>query len=111
MKFDDVLELKKTIEIIKEEIEKIGSKVLKVILFGSRARGKANEDSDWDFLIVVDKNLDRPTKKELIIKIKRKLARLKIPNDIIINSLKEFKDRKNNVGYITYYTEKEGIII
>lgn len=111
MKFDDVLELKKTIEIIKEEIEKIGSKVLKVILFGSRARGKANEDSDWDFLIVVDKNLDRPTKQELIIKIKRKLARLKIPNDIIINSLKEFEDRKNNVGYITYYAEKEGIII
>jgi len=111
MNFDDVLELKKTIEIIKEEIEKIGSKVLKVILFGSRARGKANEDSDWDFLIVVDKNLDRPTKQELIIKIKRELARLKIPNDIIINSLKEFEDRKNNVGYITYYAEKEGIII
>ncbi|MCK4922824.1 MAG: nucleotidyltransferase domain-containing protein [Bacteroidales bacterium] len=26
-----------------------------VILFGSRARGQANEDSDWDILILIDK--------------------------------------------------------
>jgi|YNPMSStandDraft_1061717.scaffolds.fasta_scaffold35369_2 predicted nucleotidyltransferase len=111
MNFDDVLELKKTIEIIKGEIENRGLKIVKIILFGSRARGEANEDSDWDFLIVVDKNLDRPTKQELIIKIKRNLARLKIPNDIIINSIIEFEDRKNNVGYITYYASREGKII
>ena len=27
----------------------------KVILFGSRARGDAREDSDWDLLILLDK--------------------------------------------------------
>lgn len=27
----------------------------KVILFGSRARGDANSDSDWDILIILDK--------------------------------------------------------
>ncbi len=27
-----------------------------VILFGSRARGEARKDSDWDILIVVDKD-------------------------------------------------------
>ena len=28
----------------------------KVILFGSQARGDAREDSDWDLLVVLDKN-------------------------------------------------------
>lgn len=27
----------------------------KIILFGSRARGNASEDSDWDLLILLDK--------------------------------------------------------
>ena len=27
----------------------------KIILFGSRARGEAHEDSDWDLLILLDK--------------------------------------------------------
>jgi len=32
-----------------EEIEKAGFKVLRILLFGSRARGDARSLSDWDF--------------------------------------------------------------
>ena len=39
----------KALQVIKEEIERRGLKILKVILFGSRAKGEAKEDSDWDF--------------------------------------------------------------
>jgi predicted nucleotidyltransferase len=39
----------KALQVIKEEIEKRGLKILKVILFGSRAKGEAKEDSDRDF--------------------------------------------------------------
>lgn len=38
---------------IREEIKTIDSKA-KIILFGSRARGDAKKDSDWDILILVD---------------------------------------------------------
>jgi predicted nucleotidyltransferase len=38
---------------IREEIKTIDSKA-KVILFGSRARGDAKNDSDWDILILID---------------------------------------------------------
>ncbi len=34
---------------ITEEIEKSGFKVIKIILFGSRARGDEKEDSNYEF--------------------------------------------------------------
>lgn len=34
-----------------------------VWLFGSRARGDAREDSDWDFLVLTDRTVDRSYKR------------------------------------------------
>jgi predicted nucleotidyltransferase len=100
--------IEKVVKIIKDEIEARGLKVVKIILFGSRAKGNQKEDSDWDFLVIIDKDLDRNTKLDIIAKIKRELALLKIPNDIIINSIREFEEKKENVGYIAYYASREG---
>lgn len=36
-----------------------------VWLFGSRARGDARPDSDWDFLVLTDKPVDRSLKNQL----------------------------------------------
>jgi len=100
--------IEKVVKIIKEEIETRGLKVVEIILFGSRAKGTPKEDSDFDFLVIIDKDLDRNTKWDIIVKIKGELALLKIPNDIIINSIREFEERKENVGYIAYYASREG---
>jgi predicted nucleotidyltransferase len=104
----NLVNMEKVVKIIKDEIEARGLKIVKIILFGSRAKGNPKEDSDWDFLIIVDKDLDRNTKWDIIAKIKRELALLKIPNDIIINSIREFEEKKENVGYIAYYASREG---
>jgi len=37
----------------------------RVFLYGSRARGRANVDSDWDFLILVDGSVDEPRKRRI----------------------------------------------
>ena len=34
--------------------QKLGNRIKQIILFGSRARGDATDDSDYDFVVVVD---------------------------------------------------------
>lgn len=41
---------------IRDKVSQIVPKGATVILFGSRARGDAREDSDWDVLILLDKD-------------------------------------------------------
>ncbi len=45
--------LKAIKRVVREDLPSFG---VKVILFGSQARGDAREDSDWDLMILVDKD-------------------------------------------------------
>ena len=70
-----------------------------VILFGSYARGDANEDSDLDFLVV------EPTlssRREEMVRLREVLRPLRIPADVLVVSRAVFdawKDLPNNVVY------------
>ncbi len=99
----------KVVEIIKEELKKRGIKIIKIILFGSRARGNFKVDSDWDFFVIIDKTLNFNEKWDIIDEIKIKLAQKGILNDIILKSPKEIEEAKDDVGRITYYALREGI--
>jgi len=48
-------EVTQTLDIIRQKISSITPKDSQAILFGSRARGDAHADSDWDILILLDK--------------------------------------------------------
>ena len=98
-------------QIITEEVEKSGFKIEAVYLFGSRARGDYNEDSDWDFYIVIDKTIDFNTKRHIRGKIGLRLAELHILSDIIIQSLDTVNERKNKSGYLTNYALREGLAV
>jgi len=101
----------KVIKVINKAFEKEGVRVLKIILFGSRARGDFSKDSDWDFLVIIDRNLNFNEKWEIIDEIKRELAVLKIPNDVIVKSKERFDEMKNYVGNISFYAFKEGVVV
>ena len=104
--------MEKVIQIIKEELESKGLKILKIILFGSRARGDFKEDSDWDFFIVVDQDLTFGQKKEILSNIYKKLAEQENKSfELIITSEKKFTEMKNYVGTLSYEVDKEGINI
>ena len=97
------------VTLIKEVLQKRGIKVLKILLFGSRARRDFHPDSDWDFLVVVENDLNFQEKHDIITEIQRRLAVLRIPNDIVIQSESRFNLMKNYVGNISYYAAREGI--
>lgn len=101
--------LKNVKDIIIDELKKIDYTVLEVILFGSRAKGCEKSDSAWDFLIIVDKDIDFSTKKEVTMLIRRRLVKLGISSDLIIQSYQIKKSRENNIACLTYYAVREGI--
>jgi uncharacterized protein len=55
----------------------------KVILFGSRARGDANDRSDFDFLVVERDVADRFAE---MVRLGQVLGRLLIPADVVVVS-------------------------
>jgi predicted nucleotidyltransferase len=101
--------IKEAVETIKKVIEEKDIAVLKILLFGSRARGDFNVDSDWDFFVVIGDEISREEKVDITVEIKRKLVKLRIPNDIIIASVSEVEKRSEDLGDIVYYALKEGI--
>jgi len=98
-------------EVIEAVLRGRGVQVKKVLLFGSRARGEAHIASDWDFLVVVDRELGFSEKWDLIDEMKRRLARLSIPNDIIIRSEREFSESRRTPGTISFVADKEGLLV
>lgn len=52
------------LQAIKRSVQEIDP-LAEVWLFGSRARGDARDDSDWDFLVLTDQPVDRRYKNAL----------------------------------------------
>lgn len=85
----------------------------RVILFGSRGREDFNPESDWDVLIVLDKNLTPPEKREVWNRVSEVLHK-KFPYssfDIIIKSIEGFEREKTVVNTISNEAYLEGVEI
>ena len=104
-------ELQKVKEIIEDEVKKTGLKLQKIILFGSRARGDYTTDSDWDLLIILEKDFTREKKKQLLGNLYRRTAKLKGSYEIIIKKKSEFEMMKDVVGSLSYEANLEGVTI
>ncbi|KAF0216857.1 MAG: UTPGlnB (protein PII) [Geobacteraceae bacterium] len=53
---------------VKTALSEIDSSA-EVVLYGSRARGTASTEADWDFLILTDKGADRGIKQAIRTKL------------------------------------------
>lgn len=70
---------------------------LKIYLFGSFAEGKQNEDSDYDFYIVVDDSHSHKDMVDLTAAAYKSIRfRQKRSVDIIVNTEDHFDRRKNS---------------
>ena len=97
--------------VIREEFAARGIAVKQIILFGSRARGDAKPDSDWDFLVVTGKQISWTEKMDIWLKLARRLATKAITADILIKFEQDFERDRNDVGKTTYYAAKEGAFV
>jgi uncharacterized protein len=64
----------------------------KIILFGSYASGNPNNDSDLDLIVIQDTDLPRHRRS---FDIQKSLIGSMIPIDILVYTLSEFENEKN----------------
>jgi predicted nucleotidyltransferase len=80
----------------------------KIILFGSQARGTADERSDVDILVICPIKGNR---LNLIFNMDKSLEGMRLPRDIVILTDKEYKKDSRIPGTIARYASKEGKIL
>lgn len=77
----------------------------KVYLFGSYANNNINENSDIDLLIIINKNLQKETRRDIIssLSIKTAIPELFFPKDFKLYSLNEFNKLKDDKYSFLYH--------
>jgi uncharacterized protein len=80
-----------------------------VNLFGSRARNNAAPDSDYDILIIIEKELTPGEKLPIKTIIRKELLELNIRVDILIQSHNEITIKKKLPGHIIKGILKESV--
>ena len=83
----------------------------KIYLFGSRARGDYNKNSDYDFYVIMDDS----KKLDGMESVKAKMALFDIgykhPVDVIVNTESAFFENSNNIAFVDYHVKREGVIL
>ncbi len=98
--------------IVREEATRLGVRVEKIILFGSRARGDHRVGSDWDILVVVGNETDWRRKRRLSLRIRRRLySLLQAPLDILIYRESEIAWRARVKGGFENQVLEGGVVI
>ena len=79
-----------------------------IILYGSRARGTASPDSDFDLLVV---EAEPVSKREEMQRLRRAVSDLPYPVDVWVMGEIEFEETKNVIGGLAYPAHKYGVVL
>lgn len=80
----------------------------RVVLFGSRARGNAAYDSDYDILVELETSL-RPVERALLVE--RLFRSRDWSLDVVVLTPAEADRMRGDVGTIAYVAEQEGQVL
>ena len=97
-----------TIQTAVERMVAAASSPARVILFGSYARGTADEGSDLD-LMVIEKEL--PDKAAEYMRLRGAIGRIGTGVDVLIYSEEEAMRRSQVPGTLLYWAFKEGRVL
>jgi predicted nucleotidyltransferase len=79
-----------------------------VMLFGSYARGDADEGSDLDLLVI---ERDVPDKAAEYLKLHRAIGSMGVGVDVVVMSGDEYARRSQVPGTVPYWAAKEGKLL
>lgn len=91
-----------------QRIAAAASQPVRVIVFGSYARGDASEDSDLD-LLVVEKGLSDHTDEYL--RLRNAVGSIGVGVDLLLLSEQEFEKRRHWWTTPVYWAEREGKVL
>ena len=80
----------------------------RIILYGSRARGTASPESDFDVLVV---EADPVLKWDEMRRLRQAMRDLPHPVDVWVMGEREFEETKNIIGGLAYPAYKYGIVL
>jgi uncharacterized protein len=80
----------------------------RIILFGSRARNNAAQDSDFDVMVVEDRP---PNRFAEMVRLNRLLRPLDVAVDLLVVSEEKFQYWRDTPGNVYYEASSEGKIL
>jgi predicted nucleotidyltransferase len=95
-------------EITQRILRRLGSRVSKIILFGSRARGEA--DSDFDIRVVLREVTPREI-RPLRLALYDALRGIGVTAEPWVMSEEEFAETKSVIGGLAYPAATEGVLL
>lgn len=99
-----------TESVISEMVERLVREFdpLKIVLFGSHARGQANEHSDVDLLVVMPDGVDR---RNAPVQMLVALADMPLAKDVVVTTPEEILRRGDLVGTVLRPALREGRVV
>jgi len=86
----------------------VANRPLRVILFGSYARGNATESSDLDLMVIEQ---DTPDAGVEMIRLQNALCDLDVGVDVLVYSQAEFDMRRDWCSTPVYWAVREGKVL
>lgn len=83
---------------------------LQIWLFGSRARGEANAESDWDLIAIVA-DCPEPADFDDPMTVWQVKRQPNVPSDLFVYRVSEFEDDRNVPNTLAYSTDHEGVLV
>jgi predicted nucleotidyltransferase len=81
----------------------------RVYLFGSRARGDASTDSDYDFFVIIPPSEERPLKR--VRRAYRALRGLDISKDVVVTTVDRFERMKGLEASLEHEVSTRGRLL
>lgn len=84
---------------------------VRVILFGSRARGTHDSRSDYDILVITPTEFSPAEKLPIKTSIRKKMQQLGLASDILIQSETEINSKSQLPGHVIKTILTEGVTL